>query len=382
MTGKTETCMHSVEQMKAQRWNALADDRCALGGVSVFTQVFIGMALYLYTHVSTPGYLSILLTVPFALLLLLLAFCTAKNADSETGVIAFAVGKRLEKPVLFVFLLLHLFNAQLVFMSLCAILMEAMPEHSLWKLAMLTALALSWANSGRKEDTLARLARFLKWVVFVLFLYAVVTAFPHGSAANFFPLLGYGWKSIGNGAVWMCGAVSGCIWPLMRPQKKLSLSPILEQKSRIVLPTLLAILAGCAVMLVSVWLMPVYAMSRSETLGWRLLLMINMTPSIPAWSMETVGVLLLFFLALSNSVNEASALLKSMAGKESASAWITLLLLLILLPCAVFQFDAVLDTLSAIASFRGPATLFFMLLLYGGSLLHRKRTVTGKETAT
>ena len=134
----------------------------------------------------------------------------------------------------------------------------------------------------------------------------------------------------------------------------------------------LSILAGCAVMLVSVWLMPVYAMSRSETLGWRLLLMINMTPSIPAWSMETVGVLLLFFLALSNSANEASTLIAGMAGKESASGWVTLLLLLLLLPCAVFQFDAVLDTLSTAASFRGPVTLFIVLFLYIGGLLHRK----------
>jgi hypothetical protein len=49
-------------------------------------------------------------------------------------------------------------------------------------------------------------------------------------------------------------------------------------------------------MLFSVWLMPVYAMARRETLGWRLLLLTNMTPSIPAWSMEALALLLLFFL--------------------------------------------------------------------------------------
>ena len=378
MTGKTETYVHSAEQMKAQRWNALADDRCVLGGVSVFTQVFVGLALYLYTHVSTPGYLSVLLTVPFALLLVLLAFGAVKNTDPETGAIAFSAGKRLEKPVLFLFLMLHLFNAQLTFVSLCAVLLEAMPEHSQWKLALFSAVALAWAGSGRREDVLARLARFLKWVIFFLFLYVVLSAVPHGSAAHFFPLFGYGWKSIASGALWMCGAVSGCVWPLLRPQNRNSLSPMPERKSRVILPMALSILAGSVLMAVSVWLMPVYAMARSETLGWRLLLIINMTPSIPAWSMETVGVLLLFFLALSYNAAQASALLARIAGKKAMSGWTTLLLLLLLVPCAAPQYGAMLDTLSRLAFLRGPVTLFIVLCLYIGSVFHRKR----KEAST
>ncbi|MBR5111509.1 MAG: hypothetical protein IK099_15120 [Clostridia bacterium] len=378
MTGRTTTRVHSAGQMQDQRWHALAFDRCALGGISVYTQIYIGLALYMYSHVSTPGYISILLTIPFALLMLFLAFETAKNTDPNTGVIPFSAGKHFEKPVLFVFLLLHLFNAQLVFTSLGAMLLEVMPEHSLWQLALLITLSLAWANSGRKEDALARLARFLKWVVFLLLLYVALTSMPHGSAAHFFPLLGYGWKTIGSGAVWMCGAVSGCVWPLIRPQDRKSLSPMLERKSRVILIVLLSILAGSAAMAVSVWLMPFFAMAASETMGWRLMPMTHMTPSIPAWSMETVGVLLLFYLALSYNVAQASALLSQIAGRLAASGWMTLLLLLLLMPCAALQYGGILETLSRIAFLRGPVTLILVLMLYLGSVYFRKRKDTSK----
>ena len=69
MTGRTETAVHSPAQMLAQRWNILAQDRCALSGLSIYTQLFIGMAMYLYRHVSTPSAISILLALPYGLLL-------------------------------------------------------------------------------------------------------------------------------------------------------------------------------------------------------------------------------------------------------------------------------------------------------------------------
>lgn len=373
MTGKTTACVHSPQQMKAQRWQALAQDRAALCGISVYAQIFIGLALYLYGHVSTPGYLSVLLMVPFALLLVYLARKTAAPAEEEAGVISFAAGKRMEKPVLFLFLLLHLFNAQLTFAALCAMLLDAMPEHSLWKMALLIAPVLAWANSGRTEDALARLARFLKWVIFALLLYSMLAAVPCGKAAHFFPLLGYGWNTVGQGALWMCGAVSGCVWPLLTPQNSQALSPLLKKKSAVMVPVLLAILAGCLTMLVSVWLMPVYAMARDETLGWRLMLAVNMTPSIPAWSMQTIGLLLLFFLCLSHSANQASSLAAQMAGKRAASGWVTTLLLLALVPCAVAQSPRIQDTLIQLAFLRGPVTLALVFLLSVGSAVHRRK---------
>ena len=353
MTGQTTTTIHNQAQMNAQRWQALAEDRCALCGLSVYAQIFIGLALYLYTHVSTPGYLSILLSLPYALLLLFLARKTAAQSGGQ--------GLVLPRLAAFPFLLLHLFNAQLVSLSLCAILMDAMPEQSLWKMALLLSPALAWANSGRREDALSRLSRFLKWVILVLLGYALVTAFPYGSAAYFFPLLGYGWKSVGQGALWMCGAVSGCVWPLLTPQNSQTLSPMLTKKSAAVKPALLSILAGCGTMLVSVWLMPVYAMSRPETLGWRLMLATNMTPSIPAWSMVVIGILLLFFLSLSYHVTQAAALISTK--KEPPSGWLLLFLMLLLTPCSVLQFPDILETLSRIALFRGPLTLSLLLLL-------------------
>ena len=366
MTGKTETKVHSVQEMKAQRWQALAQDRCALCGLAVYTQIFIGLALYIYNHVSTPGYLSILLTVPFALLLLFLARKTARSSGTE---------KHLSKPASFLFALLHLFNAQLVFTCLCAILTNIMPDHSLWAMALLTALALAWANTGRREDALARLGHFLKWLILILLGYGLVTSLPYGNASYFFPILGFGWESIGKGALWMCGAVSCCALPLLTPQNSQALSPMLTKKSTAVKPVLLSILAGCGTMLVSVLLMPVRTMARSETLGWRLMLAINMTPSIPAWSMEALGVLLLFFLALNYHVTQAAALL--LPDQKEPSGFMLLLLLLILVPCAACPLPEITETLTQIAMFRGPVTLAVTLILFFVHVPRGKKT--GKE---
>ena len=364
MIAETETKTHGPQQMKAQRWQSLAQDRCALCGMAVYAQIFIGLALYLYDHVSTPGYLSILLSIPFAVLVLFLTLKTAQTAGAE---------KRRSKLVSFLFALLHLFNAQLVFTSLCAILMNTMPDHSLWTMALLTALALAWANSGRREDALAHLTHFLKWLILILLGYAMVTALPHGSITYFFPVLGYGWKSIGKGTLWMCGAVSCCVWPLSTPQNRQALDPILAKKRTVIAPVILSILTGCATMLVSVWLIPFYAMARAETLGWRLMLTTNMTPSIPAWSMETLGVLLLFFLALSYHVTQAAALLTPEAAKPSGR--MLLLLLLALVPCAACPFPEIRKTLSQIALCRGPVTLAVTLVFYCLSVIRRKKPI-------
>ena len=114
-------------------------------------------------------------------------------------------------------------------------------------------------------------------------------------------------------------------------------------------------------------------------MGWRLMLVANMTPSIPAWSTETVGILLLFFLSLSHSASQVSALAAQMAGKRESSGWVTLLLLLALVPCAVMQDAAMQETLIHLAFWRGPVTLILLLGLYLSSTIQKKKRQNGKE---
>ena len=75
----TQTSVHSTASMQALRRQSLASDQYALCGLNVYAQILIGMALYLYERVGTPGYFSILLTAPFALALLYLARRAAKR---------------------------------------------------------------------------------------------------------------------------------------------------------------------------------------------------------------------------------------------------------------------------------------------------------------
>lgn len=363
MTGKTETNLDSTRRMLAYRWQTLARDRCAISGLTVFTQIFIGMALYLYDQVSTPGYLSILLALPFALGILALARAAARRADPQTGVLLSALGEKAVRPALLLFAMLHLLDGLLVFVSICAVLLDVMPDHNLWKISLAVSLALAWANGGRQTEALSRLARFIKWVLIVLLGYCLISAVPYGRAAHFFPLLGSGWGSIGKGALWISGAAWGCVWPLLAPQHANALSSMTADRPGVYAPAAAAMGGGAVMMLFSVWLMPVYAMARRETLGWRLLLLTNMTPSIPAWSMEALALLLLFFLALSFSISQAAGLLARIGGKEAPRPGLFLLLMLFLLPVSAAQMPEIQHRLALAALVRGPAALFLLLLI-------------------
>ena len=53
MTGQTITSVHNRETQQEERWLALSGDRAALSSFSMFTQMYIGLSLYLYENVGT-----------------------------------------------------------------------------------------------------------------------------------------------------------------------------------------------------------------------------------------------------------------------------------------------------------------------------------------
>lgn len=346
MTGKTVTHVNSQTEMLSQRVHAMQNDRRALWNVSVLAQIYVSLSLYLYGAVSTAGLWSLGLTVPYMLLILFLS--NRVRPVSGFGCL--------------VFFLLQMFDAQLILYALSAMLKEVMPEHPQLLLALFLAIGMAWANSGKEETALYSLNRFLQWVIFALLFYCVCASIPYGRGDHFFPLFGRGCESIFKGAVCLWGAVNGCVWPRLMPNEEQMNSSEKVQENNF--HAFLPLAGGALVMGVSVWLMPFYAMERPETLGWRLLLFTNMTPSIPAWSFQVISLLMLFFLSLSCHIKSAENSLSLLCGKKLPSFSTLLLLFLPLLPLVFLSNPQAETALITASFFRAPVMLGFLFLLY------------------
>ena len=365
--GQTTTSVHSPAGMIKQRRMASLRDKSALNALSVYAQLYIGFSLYLYGQASTPGYLSTLLTAPVLLLLFLPAWFLARRKQPGLSVTESAAGEASAKPFFLCFFLLHLMDAQLAFFALCAVVRDVMPDFE--RTAVALAAAFFCALGGGEDEGLNRLSRPLKWVIGALLLYCAVIAGPHGSAAHFFPLLGWGPASILRGTLWISGGVASAVWPLLNREDD---DPPRGFFSVLRAP-LMALAFGVFTYLASVWLMPVYVMQRPESLGWRMLLLVHMTPSVPAWSMEVIGLLLLLLTATAYSVSQAAKALSRFGGKQKTPRFLTAALLFLLVPACVIDPDGMQELLAAAAPWRTAACFLLLILLCLCSLIRSKR---------
>lgn len=362
--------------MLAQRRMASLRDKNGLNALNVYAQLGIGFSLYLYRQVSTPGYLSTLLAALMLPLFFLPGLFLARRKRLGFSVTVSAAGAGGAKFFFLCFFLLHLLDAQLAFFTLCAVVRDVMPDFERTAIALAAALFCA-LGGGEKQDSLYRLSRPLKWLIFALLLYCVIISVPHGSAAHFFPLLGYGPASILQGALWISGGLASAVWPLLT---RVDTEPPQRFFPALRAP-LLAVALGVITYLASVWLMPVYVMQRPESLGWRMLLIVHMTPSVPAWSLEVIGLMLLLLTASAYSASQAASALSQSGRKQKAPRNLTAALLFLLVPACVMNPDGMQDLLAAAAPWRSAASLGLLGLLCLCSLIRNKKKTEAPEGA-
>ena len=153
--------------------------------------------------------------------------------------------------------------------------------------------------------------------------------------------------------------MASCVWPLLARGE--------NDHPAGYFPALLSPLAaagfGIVTYLAAVWLMPVYAMERPQSLGWRMLLLVHMTPSVPAWSMAVIGLTLLLLTALSYSVSQAAFALAQFGGSQKTPRFLYAALFLLLIPACVLDPDAAQAALAAAAPWRTLAYFALLCLL-------------------
>ena len=371
MTGKTVSSVRNACQESQRRWQVFAQDECAINAIGIFAQLWIGFSLYCYDHVGTPGWISLLLTFPYPLLLIFLGLYLLRRAEPGVGPIDAAVGENKAAPFHFIFALLHFSDAFLAFYALSAIMADVMPDLSVWEIDFAVSLLCAASLGKNAGYTLPRLAGFLKWLIGALLLYCLIIAVPYGKPSHFFPLLGYGPLSIGKAALWMCGAFSSAASPLLTSCQE-ERTILLRQKRTVLFPVFCAFLFGLIAYGFSIWLLPIYAMFRPASLGWRLLLITHMTPSIPAWSMEVIGLALLLLLSICRNVSLSSGIMARGMKKNEPRSLPALLLLMMAVPCALNS-DSIQRFVLLIAALRSFAAFFILALLCTVSLYRRRK---------
>ena len=342
-----------MDQLLRQRSAAAARGQGALAGLSLYGQVFIGLSLYLYDHVSTPGYISILLTAPFLVAVCLAAQGIARRTEGK-GIVS-AVGAQGARAVLLILAAVGWLDAQLAFFALCALAEEALPQANPLGIAMGIAAADALALSEKEKDALPRVGQLLRWIILPFLLYAFLTALPRGNAGHLFPLWGQGGKSIFRGTGWMCGCLAGACWPLLKPEGVPA--PLYQKKRVLLVPTLLALLLGALTALAGAYLLPFHALARPETMGWRMLLFSNMSASVTAWSLLVTALLFLLLVTLSAGVSQAAGAIAWAAGKKAPGPALLILLLLLMVPAGALKMKSIQNALIFLAPWRGAAVL-------------------------
>ena len=372
MNERTTTFVRDEESQLAQRTDAYLRDEYALAGVSVYAQWLIGIALYLFSRVSTPGYMSVLLSGAAMTGIWALSRFLQRNADPEKGVLRAYLGRFGEKAAAAALAMCFLTDAQLAFFTLCAVMSEVLPDvNTLWA-ALATALLTAFALKG-EPFALPRLSRVLRWVLLLFMAWPVIAALPQGNIGHLSPVLGMGAGNILSGGLWLCGCAAGACCPWLLPQSA-DTGKAMQSGKRKGLGSLLGGLFFSALFaLLAAYLLPFYALARPETAGWRLLIFSTLSPSLIGWSLMLWAVLFFLLLALSAGTSRAALLITSAAGREKPSSLLTAVLLLMQVPLSALNTDQSEDILLRLAPFRAVIVAAVLIALLAGYCIKTRR---------
>ena len=359
---QTSTPVHSTKEMMAMRKASLAKEQSILSSLSLLAQALVGMALYLYDHVSTPGYLSIFLGLPLLILILWLSLYLYRRAP-QGCVLALAgpfPGRLLGAILTGVFLL----DSQMAAFAISALLSDALPYLSPFLTMLAVSLMLAAAIAGDDPYALPRLGRLLRWPMLAALVLCGLAALHHGSVSYLFPALGEGAPTILKGSLWMSGGLAGACCPLILPLSAPRLFPLQQENKLLYRPLLGAGLFCCLYGVLAACTLPFYALARPESLGWRLLLFTKISGSALTWSLLLFTLLFLLLITLSAGILRAAEVIGWMQGKKKPSAPLICALLLLIAPAASLKALPVQQFLISMAPFRSGAVLLTLIVLW------------------
>lgn len=300
---QTHTAVHSQEARCAQRQGAAQQNHFTLSALLFYAQLVIGLAFFLYGHVSTPGYMSLLLLFfPLAGVYFLCCRLARQNIASHPAARA---GNLLLGLCLFI-------DAQLCLYAFCDLMREMLPKYSTILIAPITLGCVMAALHRQNSRALPALARFLRLPLGIGLGFCLLGAVPRADAGNLFPLLGLQPGRILTGSLYMCSTLSCAFTPFfVRPG-----ITVKAQAQRGFCSLGLALALGVLTALLTASLLPIYFLARPNTIGGRMLLPLKVNPALIAWSLMTCLMLLLLLLALAGALSRSRRLLSQAVGRR------------------------------------------------------------------
>lgn len=311
--GQTSTAVHSTDAAMAQRQGEAIRDHFTLSAVHLYAQLVIGMALVLYRHVSTPGYMSLaLLIVPLVLL-----YAVSCRLSQREGIMERPLGKAAD-----VLLFLCLFSdAQMSLYAFTEIVREMLPDYNSAVIALVTLLCVLPSLKKQNAHALPTLGRLLKIPLIVGIGFCMLTAARRGSMSHLFPLFGMGERRVFTGAFWMCSALSAALTPLYIKTPPLTM----QQKKRGFFALLSSLLFGCVTAFWAAYMLPFYFLARPDTMGAQLLLPLKVYPTLSSWSVMVCLMMLLLLVSLASALSRGRHILSHVIQKP-ISIWAAFLL--------------------------------------------------------
>lgn len=312
-TRRTHTAVHSREAALNLRQAAALKNQFTLSALHLYAQLIAGFAFMLYRHVSTPGYMSVMLLF----LPLWAGYALSCHLRRKCGLMEKRCG-RFAKGLLSLCLFL---DAQMSLYAFTEIVRELLPDYNSALISLVSLLCVLPSLRNQNAHALPTLSHFLRWPMAVGFAFCMLGAARQGETGHLFPLFGSGGMKIFSGAWWLCSCLSAALTPLYAHSSAATRS----QERKNLHSLLLGLFAAAATALLSAWLMPYYFLARPDTVGSHLLITLRINPSLLSWSCQVCLMLMLLLISLACALSHSRHLLSHALGKP-VSGWAGLIL--------------------------------------------------------
>lgn len=366
---QTATQVHSPSSQLHQRWEAYVSDQYKLSALSLLAQLWLSHSLFLTDRVSTPSYLSMLLILAPASALYLWTLLLSRQVKKDTGILTALLPRMLGRGLEWLIALSLLTDAVFLLCGVSSLLGDILPTLRHYLIAPLIALFAASSLMRNQPFALIRLAGFLFFPLLAGITLSSASALQEGSAAHFFPLLGKGASSICMGTVWLCGNLGSICLPLLMPGEEAALRRMRQKgKRRGMLALLACMLFSALISAMYTYLLSPYALSDAASVGMRLLMPVQISSSIPGWSLYVCALILLLLIAYSGSVSRCAAFFSGHCTKEKhAPDWLIAIVILFTVPCAVFYSHRLQNLLIDLLPYRIIPYLISLLFTSAGA---------------
>lgn len=376
---QTTTPVHDHTTQIQQRWETYLSDQYKLSSLCLLGQFWLCHSLLLMESTASSAWLCALLSIlPFAFIHLWARTLSRRAADEKsmcTSLLPHFQGRVLEWLMACSLLL----DAIFLLCGLTSLLGELLPAIRRFFLAPIVGILCLSTLVRNRPYALIRLSGFLFLPLLLALPLSVSPALDQGNINNLRPLFGPGTASALSGVVYLTGCAGTLCLPLLMPGERNALKRMRSKgKQRGSLLLMIASLLIALVFLFYAYLMPPRMLAQPLSMGKRLLLPVQISSSVPGWTLYVCALILLLMISYTGAVTRCCTFFYGNCTQAHHSPdWLITLIIALSLPPAMFFSDSMQNLLILLLPFRVLPYLLALLLSSCGACL---QFIRGRKT--